>query len=73
MINCKKGEFDMGIPGSLEITIMLVWAVIIIIPFWKIFSKAGYNGALSIPMVIPIVGIVLLFYLAFSKWPIERR
>ena len=61
----------MGMPGPLEIVVMLVCAAIIIIPFWKIFSKAGYNGALAILMVIPIVATVLLFYLAFSKWPIE--
>ncbi len=63
----------MGTPGLLEFAIALVCAAIIIIPFWKIFSKAGYNGTLSILMVIPIVGIVLLFYLAFSRWPIERK
>ncbi|MCK5564275.1 MAG: hypothetical protein KAJ07_03435 [Planctomycetes bacterium] len=61
----------MGIPGPLEFAVMLFCAAILVIPFWKIFSKAGYNGALSILMLIPIVGTVLLFYLAFSKWPIE--
>lgn len=63
----------MGIPGPLEFVFILICAAIIIIPFWKIFSKAGYNAALSLPMVIPIVGIVLLFFLAFSEWPIEKK
>ncbi len=63
----------MGIPGPLEFIVMLVCAAIIIIPFWKIFSKAGYNAALSLPMLIPVVGIVLLFFLAFSEWPIEKK
>ena len=73
VIMCKKGEFEMYIPGLLEVVIMLICASIMIIPFWKIFSKAGYNAALSLPMVIPVVGIILLFFLAFSEWPIEKK
>jgi hypothetical protein len=40
-----------------------------IIPFWKIFSKAGFSPLLAIPMAIPIVNLILLFYLAFTEWP----
>ena len=73
MINFMKGEIVMGIPGLLEFALILFWLGIMIIPFWKIFSKAGYKGALSLLMVIPFVGIVLLFFLAFSEWPIEKK
>lgn len=48
---------------------MLVMAVIIILPFWFIFSKAGYSKWLSLLMVVPLVNIILLYFLAFSKWP----
>ncbi len=48
---------------------MLVMAVIVILPFWFIFSKAGYSKWLSLLMVVPLVNIVLLYFLAFSKWP----
>lgn len=48
---------------------MLVMVVIVVLPFWYIFSKAGHSKWLSLLMVIPLVNIVLLYFLAFSKWP----
>ncbi|SMB86073.1 hypothetical protein SAMN00017405_1111 [Desulfonispora thiosulfatigenes DSM 11270] len=47
--------------------LLLVW------PFWKVFSKAGFPGRLSLLIVIPIVNLIMLFYLAFAQWPIHRR
>lgn len=58
--------------GSVDVITLLLAAIIMIIPFWRIFSKAGYSGWLSILMVIPIINIILLYYLAFAKWPILR-
>ncbi|MFH1313071.1 MAG: hypothetical protein ABIJ00_07550 [Candidatus Eisenbacteria bacterium] len=40
-----------------------------IIPFWKIFSKAGFSPLLAILMIIPIVNLIMVFYLAFAEWP----
>ena len=41
---------------------------LIVIPFWQIFKKSGKEGALSILMIIPLVNLILLFYVAFSNW-----
>jgi magnesium-transporting ATPase (P-type) len=49
---------------SLLLTLVLqVW------PFWRIFRKAGFQGALSLLMLVPIVSIFVPFYLAFAEWP----
>lgn len=48
---------------------MLVMAAVIIVPFWFIFSKAGYSKWLSLLMVIPLVNVLLLYFLAFTTWP----
>ena len=48
---------------------MLIFGLIIIIPFWKIFSKAGFPAPLAILMVIPIANLIMIFYLAFAEWP----
>jgi hypothetical protein len=53
--------------------VLALVVVCYIIPFWRICSKAGYSGALALLMFVPLANIVLLFFLAFSKWPIERR
>ena len=48
----------------------LLTTALIIIPFWVIFKKAGLGGPLSLLMLIPGVGIVMLYVLAFSKWKV---
>jgi hypothetical protein len=48
---------------------LLIVGVIVIWPFWKIFTKAGFSGAMAILMIIPVVNVVMIFYLAFSEWP----
>ena len=40
--------------------------------YWRIFVKAGYNGALSLLNLVPGVGpLVVMVILAFGRWPIE--
>ncbi len=44
----------------------LVWYVLLVVAFWKVFSKAGYPGWLAI---IPIVNVFVLVKIAgFSAW-----
>jgi hypothetical protein len=45
---------------------------LIVIPYWKIFSKAGFSGALSLLMLVPLANIVVLYYVAFSEWRIRQ-
>jgi len=44
-----------------------------VLPWYKIFSKAGYSGWYSLVMLVPLLNIIALFIFAFSEWPIERR
>lgn len=60
---------DMGGGGYL---VMLVWAVIVVIPFWRICQKAGYPGALGLLVIVPLVNLVFLYYLAFATWPAHK-
>ena len=52
---------------------MLVVAVLVVVPVWRICTKAGYSGWLSLLILVPIVNLVLLYFLAFAEWPLERR
>jgi len=41
--------------------------------FWRIFAKAGYNGAMALLILIPVFGpLIVLCALAFGNWPIHR-
>ena len=57
--------------GLIFIVILLsgVGALLTVIPFWKICSKAGFAGPLALLMLVPIANIVLPFYIAFAQWP----
>ncbi|HTT10732.1 MAG TPA: hypothetical protein VMG60_07575 [Burkholderiaceae bacterium] len=47
----------------------LIFALVIIIPAWKIVSKAGYAGAWSLFAFVPVINVIMLWVFAFSNWP----
>lgn len=51
---------------------MIVFAIVVLIPAWRICAKAGFSGWLGLLAVVPIANIILLYFLAFSQWPLER-
>ena len=53
--------------------IMAVSVVLTIVIWWKIFSKAGWPGALGLLMLVPFVNLIMCFYVAFATWPIQRE
>jgi glycerol-3-phosphate acyltransferase PlsY len=61
--------------GFLIVYLVIVLALIVfsLIIYWKIFSKAGYSGAMSLLMFVPIANLVVLCILAFGEWPIYRE
>lgn len=50
---------------------MLVIAAIVVVPVWRICVRVGYPGALSLLMVVPLANLGLLYFLAFSDWPVN--
>lgn len=60
----------LAIMGPMMVLFGLLGAALIIVPFWVIFKKAGLGGPLSLLMLIPFVGIIMLYVLAFSRWKV---
>ena len=69
--------------SSLDMSIMLLPIIIVLVsipvailltvlPFWFICKKAGFHGALSLLMLVPLGNIILFFVLAFAEWPALR-
>lgn len=52
-----------------QVIIILLSIVLIVLPFWRIFTKAGYSGAWSLMMLIPLVNVIVFYVFAFSEWP----
>ena len=62
-----------AIPGLGEIFVVACIAAVVVLPYWKIYSKAGFSGALSLLMLIPLLNIGMLFFLAYAEWPALKR
>jgi hypothetical protein len=56
-------------PMHLIVFLVFPFAVVLI-PFWQIWKKAGFSPLLSILMMVPLVGIVMLYVLAFTEWKV---
>jgi hypothetical protein len=49
--------------------LFVIMAVLAIWPIWRIVGRAGYRGAWSPLLFVPIVNIILLYVFAFARWP----
>lgn len=52
--------------------VMLAVCIFMIFCYWKIFSKAGYSGALSLLMLVPLVNLIVFIWFAFAQWPVLK-
>ena len=56
------------------VVIIAVLFAITVVPFIRIFQKAGRTGWWAVLMVIPQVNVIVLWIFAFSTWPaLDRR
>ncbi len=49
----------------------MIAVVVGILPYWKIFSKAGFSGWMSLLMLVPLLNLVVLYIVAFSQWNVQ--
>lgn len=60
--------------GSLVVVgiavVYLLFSLLVIIPTWRILTRAGYSGALSLFHLVPGIGaFIVMAILAFGTWP----
>jgi hypothetical protein len=52
------------------VVLHLLTALVLIIPTWRVFTRAGFSGALSLFHLVPLIGLfIVMAVLAFSDWP----
>jgi hypothetical protein len=48
----------------------LISLLLLLVPTWMIMKKAGFNPALSLFLILPGLGaIIVVAILAFARWP----
>lgn len=64
-----------GVPELLILLVifLLVLPIFIlgVVAWYRIFRKAGFSPWLGIVMLAPVANLCLLFWFAFSTWPVE--
>ncbi|HJT51690.1 MAG TPA: hypothetical protein VJ734_07085 [Nitrosospira sp.] len=48
---------------------LIVSTLFFVIPFWRICARAGFKPGLSLISLIPGGILILLWIIAFAKWP----
>ena len=51
----------------------LILSLLQLVAFWKILGRMGYPPWLAIMASIPIVNLIVLYYVALTPWPREER
>ena len=49
----------------------LIGALLFVVPLWFLLPRAGIPAAISLAAFIPLGAIILLWILAFKRWPTE--
>ena len=50
--------------------LIIVGLAIVIVPTWFICKKAGFTPWLSLLVIVPFGGLILLYVLAFGEWKV---
>ena len=58
---------------TIIIAVAAVISIVLMLPWFFIYRKAGFHPAMGCLMFVPLVNLVMMFILAFSEWPIERE
>lgn len=48
---------------------LIAAAILFVVPFWRIIKRAGFKPALALLALVPGGILVLLWVIAFAKWP----
>jgi len=59
--------------GGFGCILLVGLVVLVFFPLWRICTKAGYPGVMSLLFFVPLVNAVMVWVFALSEWPIERQ
>ena len=48
---------------------VITFTIFFVIPFWRLFQRTGFKPALALIVLIPGGILVLIWVVAFAKWP----
>ena len=62
--------------GIGELTVILLvllgWHLVLVLPAWKLCTRLGFPGWFGLAILVPLLNLVVLYYVAFAPWPSEQ-
>ncbi len=55
------------------IVICPIVGIVAVVAFWWICARRGFPGWYGVAVAIPMVNVLLVLFLAFAEWPLERK
>jgi len=52
-----------------ELVILVLVAAVVVWPFCRVYSRAGWSPWVGLLMVIPLVNLITLWVFAYAQWP----
>jgi len=62
-----------GLFQPVHLLLISILGFVVLAPFWQIFKKAGFSPWLSLLTMIPLINLLVLYYVAFARWPEKSR
>ena len=62
----------MGVFSIWHWLIVIFIFVIVNLPAFWVFRKAGWSGWMFLVLAIPLVNIIVIYVFAFMTWPFEK-
>ncbi len=66
------GAVSAGLP---ELVVVLCVAALLLLVIWpagRICRRAGFSPLLGVLAVVPVLNVLLLWFVALAEWPITR-
>jgi hypothetical protein len=61
-----------GLPELVVVVIIVAISCIVVWPAARICRRVGFPWWLGLLTVVPIANVILLWFVAFAEWPLER-
>jgi O-antigen ligase len=53
--------------------ILILFLVLLGVPFWRIVKRTGLPPALSLLCFVPVVNVIFVWIFAFVEWPALKQ
>jgi len=57
--------------GGYVIRWIVILSLLQVVPFWRIFKRMGFPPWLAIMASLPLVNLIVLYFVAMTPWPSE--